>query len=113
MKPEFEKVDSILETWAKKFGLHIYKVHQEEEVRVVSVVDDSGEQYSIWIHPLPDELYEVSCAWSLGKKVERKRVTKQWKTVSSVADLSNELERAYETVDLWIRENDHTRTWKW
>ena len=113
MKPEFQRIDPILESWAKKFGLHIYRARQDVEVRAVTVVDDSGEQHGIWAHPLPDEFYEVGCAWNLGKKIERKRVTKHWKTVSSISDLPNSLEKAYETVDLWIRENGHTRTWKW
>jgi hypothetical protein len=113
MRPEFHRVDPILETWAKKFGLHIYRAHQDVEVRAVTVVDDSSDQYGIWIDPLPNDFYEVGCAWRLGRKVERKRVTKEWKTVSSRSDLASALDRAYETVDNWIRENGQTRTWKW
>lgn len=109
MNAAYARIDPILDAWAQKFGLHIYRQYQDSEVRGTSVVDDDGVIYGIGVECVGDS-YLVKCGWTAGKKVDRQRVEKRWERLSSIEELPASLEEAYEMAERWIAENGHTRT---
>jgi hypothetical protein len=52
-------VDPILMPWARRHGLHVYKLHRDDHVRSISIVDRLGDQRAgIWLE-LPNACGEV------------------------------------------------------
>jgi hypothetical protein len=110
MNATFARIDPVLDAWAQKLGLHVYRKHQDEEVRAIQVVDDAGATYGVSIECAGDS-YMIRCGWTAGKKGNRQLIEKRWERLSSTKEFSENLEDAYSTIERWIAENGHTRTW--
>jgi hypothetical protein len=99
-------VDKILLPWLKRYGLHVFTMHHEEEVRSIDVVDDAGERYQLWLSR-PDAFGVVQVfVWNY--KSRRKRKSKEYE--STLSDLEEALEDAYSEIMDWVNEAGHTRT---
>jgi hypothetical protein len=102
----YAEVDKILLPWLKRYGLHVYTWHREDEVRAIDVVDDAGDRYQIAISP-PDE-FEMVRVFAGNYERLRKRKSKEYQ--STLSDLERMLEEAYSQIRDWIDEAGHTRT---
>jgi hypothetical protein len=102
----YAEVDKILLPWLKRYGLHVFTMHREDEVRAIYVVDDAGESYQIWISP-PDESQRVR-VFAGNNKSRRKKKSKEYETILS--DLERTLEVAYSQIMGWVSEAGHMRT---
>ena len=112
MNEPFTTLDSVLAEWLPQYGLTLYSLHQDEQVRLIHVIDDKELRYEIWIEsPSNGKSFTIRAHWDLGKKINRQRVTKSWKKKSQLSDLFQTLDMAYEEVERWIAANGNTRTW--
>jgi len=98
---KFIEIDSILEFWSQKYGLIVFKQYKDYEVRSISIIDDQGENYHIWID-VEDEKYIINAAYN----------GKRYKNKSDIESFSSELEIVYSKVDGWILDNGNTRILK-
>ncbi len=102
----FEVLDAALPEWLTRHGLHVLmKGREGEDVRVVPIVDDAGDRYSIWF---------VQEAGLLAIYAEDYPVRwadhQRWSQTFDPADLPRGLEEAYYAVETWILVREHTRT---
>jgi hypothetical protein len=112
IKDHFNEIDPILDDWLPKYGLTVYKVNKDDSVRSIYIIDDSGISYQIWIEKNEkNNNYIVKAHWDLGKKINRKSVTKSWEKTSKVEQLFDTLDRAYKEVNNWIISNGSSRNW--
>jgi hypothetical protein len=125
IKDHFNEIDPILNDWLPKYGLTVYKVYKDDSVRSIYIIDDSGISYQIWIEKddsgksyqiwieknEKNNNYIVKAHWDLGKKINRKSVTKSWEKTSKVEQLFDTLDRAYKEVNNWIISNGSSRNW--
>lgn len=102
----YAAVDKILMPWLKRHGLHVSKLHREDEVRAIEVVDDAGDRYQIWISP-PDESERVRI---FAGNLKSKRKRKSSECESSLSDLERALEESYSQIMEWVNQEGHTRT---
>ena len=102
----YADVDKILLPWLKRYGLHVFTMHREDEVRSIYVVDDAGDSYQIWLSP-PDECQRVRVFVGNNKR-RRKKKSQEYET--SLSDLERALEEAYSQIMGWVSEAGHTRT---
>ena len=47
----YSDIDEILKPWASERNLHIYTECKDEEVRVISVLDEHRDEYHLFVHP--------------------------------------------------------------
>ena len=106
-KKRYFKIDKIIEDWAKKLGLHIQTNYKDEKVRSLSVVDDAGNSYQIWIENLKWRRLKVSAS---NNKSGRKR--KLWYKKCNTSNLTKVLFEAYGVTEQWISESGNKRTIK-
>jgi hypothetical protein len=45
----YETIDPILMAWANKRGVHVYRRHQDCDVRSILTYEPSGEQRHMWL----------------------------------------------------------------
>lgn len=89
----YEKIDGILNQWAKKHNLPLYKTYKDEQVRSFEVVNTQGKRFQIWID-LPSPKNEVGVhVWDYKKKRKDFLV--------SPDELIDCLEKAYITAKTW------------
>jgi hypothetical protein len=102
----YADVDKILLPWLKRYGLHVFTMHREDEVRSIDVVDDAGDRYQIAISP-PDA-FEMIQVIAANNKSRRKRKSQEYEC--TLSDLERALEEAYSQIMNWVNEAGHTRT---
>ncbi|MDQ6789029.1 MAG: hypothetical protein M3033_19675 [Acidobacteriota bacterium] len=99
---DYVAVDKVLTPWLKRYGLHVFTMCRDDEVRSIDVVDDVGDRYQIFISK-PDGKGRVGVSvWNYKKQ------TKSFE--SQVSGLEEMLEDAYSQVIEWINHAGHTRT---
>jgi|SRR6056297_130802 len=101
------KIDRIIEDWAKKLGLSLQTKYKDEKVRSLSVVDDAGNSYQIWIENIKWKRLKVSTS---NNQNGRKR--KFWNKKCKTSDLTKVLFEAYGVTEQWISEIGNKRTIK-
>ncbi len=101
------KIDRIIKDWARKVGLHPQYNYKDEKVCSLSVVDDSGNSYQIWIDPLKWRRIKVSAT---NNKNGRKR--KFWNKKCKISNLTKVLFEAYGVTEQWISKSGNSRTIK-
>ena len=103
---EFEQIDKVLVDWLPKYGLTVYREYKDEPVRTISVVDNSGDSYSLWLMTCEDGKIQVACLdKSQGKKGERFIIA------TDLQNLAQTLNGAYQKIENWISIKKHKRTW--
>ena len=106
-KKRYFKIDRIVQDWAKKVGLHTQYEYKDEKVRTLSVIDDAGNKYQIWIETLKWRRIKVSATHN---KNGRKR--KVWNKKCKISNLTKVLFEAYGVTEQWISESGNSRTIK-
>jgi hypothetical protein len=102
----YADVDKILPPWLKRHGLHVSTMYREEEVRIIDIVDDAGDRYSVAIsEPDASEKVRVFVA-----NFTRKRKRKSCEFETNLSDLARVLEEAYSKIMEWLSQEGHTRT---
>jgi hypothetical protein len=92
--------------------LHVYTRAQDEEVRVVAVVDDAGDTYHVTITPT-DRAVVVEAA--LSQRADRRTPSRErrefvFRQVAPFPELGSALETAWDRICRWIAQAGHTRT---
>ena len=93
-------VDTLLKEFCDRYGLHVHTRYRDEEVRSISVVDDSGVRYQIWLDDSTSDLVV---------KTSDNR-SKSYSAFSTESGLAHALENAYNAVLAWIEAAGNTRT---
>lgn len=106
-KKRYLKIDRIVQDWAKKVGLHSQYEYKDEKVRSLSVVDDAGNKYQIWIETIKWGRMKVSAT---NNGSGRKR--KIWIKKCKLSNLTKVLFEAYGVTEQWISESGNSRTIK-
>jgi hypothetical protein len=97
-------VDAALETWGRRHGLYVIMRHRDDEVRSVSVVDDAGTEYQVFLSAPNDAgRLTVTAVRSAGEPLAATREC-------DLPDLPVALEDIYGLVISWIRRAGHSRT---
>ncbi len=87
---DYSVMDPILMPWARKRGVHIYMLHQDCDVRLISIAEPSGQQRQMSIDPIDDNRQVRIRAsrfdgWRLDRSV-------------SLAELANVLDEVYDAM---------------
>lgn len=86
----YQILDPVLEMWAKKHDLHMYKMYKDEEVRSIDIVSPSGKRFQLWIDK-PGSNSETSVyVWDY----RRRKVDFD----ADIRNLESQLERAYSEI---------------
>jgi len=101
------RIDRLVQEWAKKVGLHPQYNYKDEKVRSLSVVDDTGNTYQIWIETIKWRRLKVSTTNNISG---RKR--KYWSKKCKISKLTQVLFETYGVTENWILESGNTRTIK-
>ncbi|WP_186525881.1 hypothetical protein [Seonamhaeicola sediminis] len=101
------KIDKIIENWAKKLGLYLQTNYKEEKVRSLSVVDDAGNSYQIWIENLKWSRLKVNV--SNNQSIRNRKL---WSKKCKTSSLTKVLFEAYGMTEQWILESGNKRTIK-
>ena len=84
----YETIDPILMAWANKRVVHVYRRHQDCDVRSMLMYEPSGEQRHMWLDPIDDAgMVRIRAAKSDGWKHDRS----VW-----LAELANALDEVYD-----------------
>lgn len=102
----YDAIDKILTPWLKRYGLHVFTMHHEEEVRAIDIVDDAGDRYQVAISA-PDKSGKIR-VFAGNLKSRRKRKSTEYE--STLSDLERVLEEAYSQIMEWVKEEGHART---
>jgi hypothetical protein len=93
---DYSEIDSTLNAWALRHGLHIYTTYKDYDVRSVDVTGGSGKRYQIWIDA-PDSEKQIGIhAWDYEKHTAE--------IPSGITQLANHLEDVYGIVQSWDSE---------
>jgi len=95
---KYADLDPIIDRWAKKHSLVIYKSYKEYEVRSVDIVDKKGKRYQIWIDLLQNKNEIKVSAWDFREKKV------QYDT--DIKMLFDTLEKTFSYVKGWIEESE-------
>jgi hypothetical protein len=106
-----QEIDSILLPWAKEQVLYVMTEYKDEEVRSITVVNDFGDEFQIYLAPDTDnEETKVIVGADLlqlgGKKhsYHRERKKFHFREAVSLADLEAVLNRALQLTGEWTLE---------
>jgi hypothetical protein len=97
----YRDLDPALSAWCSTHGLHVITRDRDCEVRTITVVDDAGSTYQLWLELLPGDGVRVA-AWDYGAQ----RASRD----CELPDLGQALEAVYAQVESWIATAGHTRT---
>jgi hypothetical protein len=100
---DFRQVDYLLNKWLPKYGLTIATQYKDEKVRSISVVDDNGNSYQIWIDPI--KLNQIVVNASSLKNMKKE----SWKTETDLNDFEQTLNKAYSEIEKWITDKGNAR----
>lgn len=106
-------LDPALQPWAQRQGLYILtQSHHETEVRVITIVDDSGDTYGMDLAPLDaEELVSVTVYAAYVGKPPRFAGREQMHVFRCpISQLPETLDTAYSLAETWIHARGHTRT---
>ncbi len=104
----YEETDEILLPRLKKYGLHVFRKYQDDEVRHFYVVDDVGDAYQVGISPRDTETKKIYIDFGIRKK---KKIESKAETIETcLLELENALEQTYKRITIWMEEFGHTRT---
>jgi hypothetical protein len=113
VKPSpYADLDPIFREWAAQHSLHTFTDARDEEVRVTSVVDDTGDTYQIWLTPC-DGAVAIDAALlrrAVGRTASRERRTFAFHEVVPQRQMRSALDRAFNQVRSWISQAGHSRT---
>ena len=94
------EIDRLLAGCAAEHGLNVIRRYRDEEVRSITVTDDQGTNYQIWLF-WAEGRWAVH-AWDFGdQKIE---------ILANSQEAGRALERAMSEVILWIEKRGHTRS---
>lgn len=102
----FLMIDKELNNWLPKYGLTVAKMYKDEIVRVISINDNSGNSYQMWLEPYSKNMIEVF-VYDLpnGKNGE------VWSEKTEFKNLQETLDKSYMVVDNWIKCSGNERSW--
>jgi hypothetical protein len=101
---EYSKIDPVISSWAKEYGLHVGTKYKGEDIRSITIVDDSGNTYGVWIsEPDKDNRITVGAA-------SRSNTNEKINLKVTVSELSTALVDVYNRVISWIESSGNTRT---
>lgn len=111
-------LDPVLQSWLPHHGLHVWKQDREWAVRIIYVVDDQGDEYSIALDPPQGNMIGVRASRvrlydptrRIKTRVPSPREARSWSMTVDARSLDAALEEAYSTVSAWIGERGHLRT---
>jgi hypothetical protein len=113
----YRELDPLLEPWAKNRRLHLVKEHRDNDCRSMSIVDDAGDSYEIWVAPDSERQGVATVGVSLSKRGSKRhhafhRERQQFSFQQSVpiTELVVGLDTCWERVHKWIAEAGHART---
>jgi hypothetical protein len=106
-KKRYFKIDKLVQDWAKKVGLQTQYEYKDEKAPSLSVIDDAGNSYQIWIETIKWRRIKVSIT---NNETGRKR--KFWNKKCKISSLTIVLFEAYGVTEQWISESGNTRTTK-
>lgn len=89
----FSQIDPILEAWAKRHDLHIYRFFKDEEVRSIDVTRADGRRFQLWLDCPSDDGETTIHGWDYRKRKKDLR--------ASLDDLERKLEQAYSEMMAW------------
>lgn len=107
----YAAIDPILLPWAARHKLHVMMEYKEDEVRSISIVDDAGDVYDLFVES-PDEHGLVKIGVGLQSRAGRHtlhRERRRFTMTSKAQPLEAALESALERIHEWIAEAGHTR----
>jgi hypothetical protein len=109
----YAALDPALQPWAQRHGLYILtQSHHETEVRVITIVDDSGDTYGMNLTPLDAE-GQVSVtvyAAYVGRRTRFAGREQNHLFRCPISQLPETLDTAYSLAETWIRDRGHSRT---
>ena len=117
----YSDIDPILMPWAASHQLHVHTQHHDEEVRVIAIVDDAGDEYQLYSGPDPKDFnYPNSdlavVGVSLSKRGNKKhhafyreRQQFTFQQLVQLSRLSAALDEAWLRVHEWIIQSGHYR----
>ena len=94
------EIDHQLKAFCEGYGLKIDKVYKDYEVRSISIVDDEGYSYQMWLE-------QTGEGWTV-HATDNKRERSEHQASTSGFEVA--LESAYQDVLGWICGKNHTRT---
>jgi len=92
--------DEGLACFRSRHGLFVKRNYKEAEVRSISIVDDQGAAYQIWLESLAE-------GWRVTASDNRQN---SHSVDAGSGQVSDALEQCYEAILRWIRSTGHTRT---
>lgn len=99
----YEDLDPYIEPFLKKYGLFVMtKSHYDTPIRWIDIVDDTGKVYQITISIDNDEINIT--AWDKKSKGLSDHTTCTQKT------FEQNLDKAYLTIESWIKMDGSSRT---
>ncbi len=91
----YDRIDSIINEWARNHDLYIANTYQDSEVRSTCVVGkDSNKRCQIWIDPIDENDSTAVHVWDYHSLKKDFRAT--------VSTLSEVLESTYELALAWL-----------
>tara|TARA_B100000614_G_scaffold219189_1_gene205272 strand:+ start:411 stop:794 length:384 start_codon:yes stop_codon:yes gene_type:complete len=104
----YSDIDEILKPWASERNLHIYTECKDEEVRVISVLDEHRDEYHLFVHPDYERIEKkVAVGCALLKRHTKKhtfyRERKNFDYRESIilSDLEAALNRSLKQIEKW------------
>ena len=97
----YRDLDPGLSAWCPRHGLYVITRDRDCEARAMTVVDDAGSTYDLWLEPLADGRVKVAATDNRGQRAVRE---------CTLSDLGSTLESVYAEVESWIAAVGHTRT---
>ena len=113
MKPSpYADLDPTFREWAVQNGLNVFTEARGEDVRVASVVDDTGDTYQIWLTPCdgPVSVDAALLQRAVDRTTSRERRMFVFHEIVSLPQLRGALDRAFDQVRSWIAQAGHART---
>ena len=88
----YEKVDSVLNLWAKKNNIYFYSQYKDEEVRSCDIVDLNFNKYQLWIEEPKNKNIKIYI-WDYKKRKQ--------KFTTDINSLEKELNKALQNIHEW------------
>jgi hypothetical protein len=91
----YSELDPILEPWAKRNSLHVYKLFKDEEVRTIHAVSKLGEIFQLWVtRPIENETSVH--AWDFKER--------KWVKTVPISQLETALDAALVIIKSWMQQ---------
>jgi len=109
---QYSDLDPILQPWAGLRRLHVATLHRDDEVRFMSIVDDAGDTYQLFVAP---EAAAVSVGVVLSSRAGKRLSSREARSLEFRQSVPSEqfasaLDAAWQRVQTWIAQAGHTRT---